>query len=152
MEVWTGGGKQWRRAVAQRAVFRCRERGMVEGNERSGTWVSCVLNEEERQSKRFQSLRCTCTSTNATCVLVTKEKNRKKKRRQRTYATRCERPLITLMQKGPWSVVPFVCLLLDSPQRCQAPEAVWTLPYYGAQVLISSKGMEYRKKEQAERV
>lgn len=59
------------------------------------------------------------------------------------------------MQKGPWSVVPFVCLLLDSPQRCQAPEAVWTLPYllYGAQVLISSKkkyGVHVQKREQAE--
>lgn len=37
MEVWTGGGKQWRRAVAQRAVFRCRERGdEMEGNEQTG--------------------------------------------------------------------------------------------------------------------
>lgn len=65
MKVWTGGGKQWRRAVAQRAVFRCRERGTrwkgMNGPEIGELDVFCTRKKEKLKQGDMSS-RFTCAS------------------------------------------------------------------------------------------
>lgn len=89
----------------------------VEGNE---TWASCVLYEEERQSKRFQS---TCTGTKRDFCAVNEEKRVAKRTatyireqmRETTYIVDAKRTLVgCLFATGQPTALP-------SPRSCLDP-------------------------------